>query len=560
MRHSLSTLAYIDVGSDNGGIVLNLTEDGMAFQAVAPLEGQQEVSLRIQLPNSVNRIETTAKIVWLSESNRQAGVRFLDLSPADRAQILDWIHSQTAPSEAGDTEPFEPFAPRKGPEELPQKKAPVRETRTDKWLSLMADLQLPEVEPSKPEPAGTTSTGKISLRELSARLQASQASPQHPVENTESTTVSSAPSVRVPEPAPQSPIEPPRSAFLDRAEVSHASPSFLADPQRQSDAFTSSVASARDAFGAPSQALPSITHGDPWHADPWSAAPAATAFASPVARTSTFTSSVARMPIVLKWAAAIVAFAVLAVLAFALGAWISSLGAPAPRPQAEPSTEVAPPTTSSSVQGTNDNTRQDRRAISKKTRTVRLPSTAGQRSGNRAPVSAPPQGPAVVQPTPTQVPSPQSGPSAPTTHGASETSSGTVIPSVKTTTAPPEKPSVSPPSSTPDSSFAFDSAPRVVAGRVLRPTDRFIPSHLLYTVEPIYPLEAKQKGIEGTVKIRLSVSADGTVHNIQLVEGPPILIPAALDAAQYWRYMPALLNGQPIETEQDIEINFHLPH
>jgi hypothetical protein len=38
-----------------------------------------------------------------------------------------------------------------------------------------------------------------------------------------------------------------------------------------------------------------------------------------------------------------------------------------------------------------------------------------------------------------------------------------------------------------------------------------------------------------------------------------LLTSAALDAAQYWRYIPALRNGEPYETEQDISINFHLP-
>jgi len=82
---------------------------------------------------------------------------------------------------------------------------------------------------------------------------------------------------------------------------------------------------------------------------------------------------------------------------------------------------------------------------------------------------------------------------------------------------------------------------------------------LTYRVEPVYPPEAKQNGIEGTVKIHVTVDADGSVKNIKLVSGPPLLALSALDAAQYWRYMPALLNGQPIETEQDLEITFRLP-
>lgn len=570
MRYSLNTLAYIDVGSDNGGIVLNLTEDGMAFQAVGPLEGQQEVSLRIQLPNSANRIETAAKIVWLSESNRQAGVRFLDLSPAGRAQILEWIHLQTAPLEVGATEPFESFAQRQVPEEPPQKKAPIRETRTDKWLSLMADLQLPEVEPSKTDPMGTTSTsksqepieststGKISLRELSARLRASQALPQHPVEYADSTTAS-APSVRAPEQPvrPQSPIEPPRSAFLDRAAPPNTSPSFVTDPEMRGETSHSSVLPARDAFGVPYQALSPISHTDPWHADPWSVAPtrtidwvsattpAATAYISAVARTS-----------ILKWVGAIIVFGLLAVLSFALGAWIGSLGAPAPRPQAEPPAGAitAPP----SAGQANDQASQGRRATNKRTGGGHHAPDVRPESHDRTGVSMPTQGP-VAPGTSNQVATGQTALSASSAQGPSDTSSGVSTPPTTPAPVPTQNVKASAPLPTSEGSTAFDSGPRVVAGRILRPTDRFIPCHLMYRVEPIYPPEAKEKGIEGTVKIHLSVSADGTVGNIQLVEGPPLLIPAALDAAQYWRYMPALLNGQPVEIEQDIEIAFRLP-
>ncbi len=102
------------------------------------------------------------------------------------------------------------------------------------------------------------------------------------------------------------------------------------------------------------------------------------------------------------------------------------------------------------------------------------------------------------------------------------------------------------------------SFPRIIDGHVMRPTDRFIPSHLRYRVDPVYPAEATRNGMQGTVEIHESVSADGTVRSLKLVSGPPPLASAALDAARYWRYIPALLNGQPVDDEQDIEIVFRL--
>jgi periplasmic protein TonB len=92
------------------------------------------------------------------------------------------------------------------------------------------------------------------------------------------------------------------------------------------------------------------------------------------------------------------------------------------------------------------------------------------------------------------------------------------------------------------------------------PSDRLVAAHLIYRMEPFYPKEALQQRMEGIVKIHATVGRDGKVKNLTVVSGPASLTSAALDAAQYWRYVPALRNGQPVETDEDISIEFHLPH
>jgi TonB family protein len=90
--------------------------------------------------------------------------------------------------------------------------------------------------------------------------------------------------------------------------------------------------------------------------------------------------------------------------------------------------------------------------------------------------------------------------------------------------------------------------------------DRLVASSLLYRVEPLYPAEAAQKHVEGTVKLRAVIGRDGRVMGLGLVSGPPSLVPAAMRAAREWRYIPALLNGEPVESETDIAIEFWQSH
>ena len=104
------------------------------------------------------------------------------------------------------------------------------------------------------------------------------------------------------------------------------------------------------------------------------------------------------------------------------------------------------------------------------------------------------------------------------------------------------------------------SPTRIVDGLTLKPSDRFNPCHLTYRVEPNYPDEAKSQHVEGVVKIRQRIGSNGNVIDAKVISGPALLNESALDAARYWRYLPALLNGQPVETQKDIEIEFHLPN
>jgi TonB family protein len=89
-------------------------------------------------------------------------------------------------------------------------------------------------------------------------------------------------------------------------------------------------------------------------------------------------------------------------------------------------------------------------------------------------------------------------------------------------------------------------------------TASIVPAKLVKKVSPEYPAEAQAKRIEGTVKLQVILRKDGTVTVQNVVEGDPVLSPAAMDAVQQWRYEPWQLNGQPIEMQTTIDVVFSL--
>jgi TonB family protein len=75
---------------------------------------------------------------------------------------------------------------------------------------------------------------------------------------------------------------------------------------------------------------------------------------------------------------------------------------------------------------------------------------------------------------------------------------------------------------------------------------------------PIYPPLAKQARIQGVVHLQTVIAKDGTVADLQVISGHPLLVPAALDAVRNWVYQQTLLNGEPVEVMTQIDVNFTL--
>jgi protein TonB len=82
--------------------------------------------------------------------------------------------------------------------------------------------------------------------------------------------------------------------------------------------------------------------------------------------------------------------------------------------------------------------------------------------------------------------------------------------------------------------------------------------NLLVKTMPQYPAIAKAARIQGTVVLQATISKAGTIENLHVVSGPPMLQQAAMDAVRSWRYKPYLLNGDPVEVETQVNVVFNL--
>ncbi len=83
-------------------------------------------------------------------------------------------------------------------------------------------------------------------------------------------------------------------------------------------------------------------------------------------------------------------------------------------------------------------------------------------------------------------------------------------------------------------------------------------SQLVSQEKPVYPPLAKAARVQGTVTFEALIGTDGHVQNLQLVSGPPLLVPASMTAVQQWVYKPTLLNGNPVEVITTVDVNFTL--
>ena len=83
-------------------------------------------------------------------------------------------------------------------------------------------------------------------------------------------------------------------------------------------------------------------------------------------------------------------------------------------------------------------------------------------------------------------------------------------------------------------------------------------NRVLKRVTPKYPVLARQTKTQGTVRLSVIISTDGEVESVEAVSGPPLLVPAAIEAVGQWLFKPFAVDGKPVRVDTTIDVIFAL--
>jgi len=535
IRATPASCAYTVLDDINGGIVLNISEMGMAVAATDPLAVADYLPhIRFRLPNVEQRIKVSAQVVWLAESKTKVGVRFVDLTAETRNQIANWIASEKPAAE------FEGLTP-----------APVE------------SLLPATLESFPPEPKWTVVPEQD--QPSSPELIAHAAS---------------------------------RPSEVVTPEIRDADPSSLVEDL--------SITAGSTAF-APGFAP---------HARFGKAESSATRIASSFSRSYVRELSVPRV------AAAILLVAVISLAAW-LTAGRSPLGSrPQETQKSLPATDHTSQALLDQLREKTSRTATPPVGDNSVTPAVNPPTPATAESHSESTVTqslnAPPEDPyASVAPTgPSAAVATPSFPDFNEPEASPERKGST---RTIARNAPP--PAVSQPAHSPRAVAPLSSAPPRTAPRKVMPAMRAAPhvsspSTILFTgpgdgskpfrltlpekpiaasssfaissqlsvfvspergsvppreparlqagklvsfVWPSYPRPGDRHASPETVKVRTTIGELGQVLDVKRVSGSLSLLPAAVSAIRLWRYEPTLVNQRPVQTQQDVTIEFRPP-
>jgi TonB-like protein/PilZ domain-containing protein len=534
-RISVESITYVELCDKVGGLILNVSESGIAVQVAEKLVVQSFARLRFQLHKSDEWVETAGKLVWNNPSTKEAGIKFVNLPESAQALIKKWVLAEALQRELPKLKGR--FELKRDPENPPSDAAPPLATE-----SRVA-----------PPPDVTHSAGDPG----SARL---------------------------------------REAMSGGSFRRDAIPNQLRDEIKRPGPQSGSPSPAAPSFGSRFQQSPAAQNlkstSDPRN---YSAARDAELRAKLGVRTRPPSRTFSK---VLTGALAVFAFLLLMLFgtgtwtpAFLRRAQMSSPSGTESTPQPNGVKPPAPanvnsaadsssrPSTSPAADLNSSNFRSSATSAAavpgdpSRTRTTPLDSEAATSSAPRTNTYAPRQ-------------SPSSGAASSARSVQSSDTPAAESPSARNapldaSATPPPRSSQSRVNASPRANSITHATPSTDADPVaaVEATSRFhslrLPSdaasqsaeanqnarigELISSNQPWYPVDAASQHVQGIVRLRAIVNRSGAVESVSVISGPQALIQPSINAARQWQFGQSFLRDQPIEVEQDITFIFTLP-
>lgn len=594
-RQRIHSLSYAKIGDGNGGIVLNISESGISVQAAGVLDESEPVTMWLEIPHVKDRVEVAAEIVWLSATRKEAGLRFVNLPASTLRQIQKWMAREAAP---------EKFEDETGLVDEEQER-PVEVAQTDdvkvrelEEANIMSSDEIRSLE-SKPESIEGFPTAELPEQQEEVTVQAPIEANQHDdaeedanTENeaepeTETETETESEVVKQGEADPEGDIAAEEQTEAEEEAKEDDDESSIEEPVTEDElikAFGPPVVPFERRPHTPFSSMSAISGGS-WGAQNLATAPAIAqvipqpleehVVAQPEASAGSDFKDF-RIQLQTGWflAALVLLLALIsfiAGMAVRRGALNGVMGEQEDSlvPKGAPAANVTSASTNATAGASGNaapanpltieivDTANRRWVISASTIANRpgVAGAAGKESNRSTDTAASSE---ANHPVPQNI-----GSQTQSSTQTAATAGGQGGPHAEKSTVPlvlslPETP-ISASGSVAISSQR--SVPMPLDGTQSGKNGRNLQvGQLVNLVEPVYPADAVQQKIEGTVKLHAVVGTDGVIESLAQVSGPQILVNASMAAVRNWKYSPTRMNGQAIETQEDISFVFRLPN
>jgi TonB family protein len=519
LRQRLGSITYLDLGANNGGFLIDVGEGGIQFQVANPLVSDGTFHIKFKLSKTRDAIEALAQVAWLDGSGKYGGLQFHDLDEQSKLQIREWLTAQIARKIRAQLEEHAGNLDEATGTPEPQlslasetKNSHVQAARDSSQTQLQVNSLGPPVEaPILHAEGSTNASGRLNHPFQMSRTFLLKVIGSFAVVAVVSVfllQLSRGRTVNLDTPTPKGAVSSPLELKLERSGTD-----WRVSWNRNADVLLQAVGGHL-----------SITDGSlrkELDLDP------SELRSGSVMYTPLTGDLLVRLQVVGGHLAQPVSESVRVIAGTGASSQTASSRSPSSestdpkfqhpstnipllfskKSEDEPSSKTSAPLTQSPSN-----------AIPPKLESpkVRADSDKIEASANSL-SQTPGVKPALAEPA-------FSPPTA----------------SVLTPSTLPESIRKPPPASLPPFPPSRDTVPS--GGKV-------DPPQLILRREPVYPSQATQFGFAGEVEVHFFISPQGTVHNVTVVRGNPLLANSAVIAVSGWRYKPALLNGSPIETE-----------